>query len=133
MARLQEINCYLVPFFDNKILVLKRKNGYWEFPGGGIEWGESPENAAKREALEEIGLEIENLRLIGVTSATYEKDGNDKHSIYIVYMGTTKSKEVKISKEHDAFMWISVEELDYLRLGLNVQDIVRFIRETAFL
>lgn len=47
---------------NNKVGLIKRvRNGktYYVFPGGGIKAGETPENAAKREALEETGLEVE--------------------------------------------------------------------------
>lgn len=46
---------------DNKVGLIKRiREGtiYYVFPGGGIEYGETPEVAAKREALEELGVEV---------------------------------------------------------------------------
>lgn len=53
---------------NNEIAFIERvKNGntYFVFPGGGIKKGETPEEAAKREALEETGLEVEVLECIG--------------------------------------------------------------------
>jgi len=46
---------------SNKVVLIKRVKGdcvYFVFPGGGIEEGESPEEATKREALEELGVHI---------------------------------------------------------------------------
>lgn len=43
--------------------------GMWSLIGGGIDDGESPEQAAKREALEEIGVRIENLRYLATIDA----------------------------------------------------------------
>lgn len=48
----------LVDFGDQFVIIMDASNGFWFLPGGGVEQGESIEKAAKREALEELGLEI---------------------------------------------------------------------------
>lgn len=57
---------------DGKIVFIKRLNppfrGYFALPGGFVEYGEKLEEAAVREAMEETGLKIENLKLVGVYS-----------------------------------------------------------------
>jgi 8-oxo-dGTP pyrophosphatase MutT (NUDIX family) len=54
--RIQELNAYLVLFHEDRLLLLRRESGFWEFPGGSIDWGEDPRDAAVREAKEETGL-----------------------------------------------------------------------------
>ena len=49
----------LVDFADQFVIVMDTSNGFWFLPGGGVEQNESIEETAKREALEELGLEIE--------------------------------------------------------------------------
>ena len=119
--KIQELNTYVVVFSEDRILVLKRPNGLWEFPGGGIEWGETPEQTATRETKEETGLSVANLKLIGTTSATFEKEGNEKHALYIVYRAETGSKDVTLSREHTEYRWLSHNELKFLKLGLNAE------------
>jgi hypothetical protein len=48
----------LVDFDDKFAIVMDPSNGFWFLPGGGVEQNESMEEAARREAFEELGLEI---------------------------------------------------------------------------
>ncbi|RPK56185.1 RNA pyrophosphohydrolase [Streptomyces sp. ADI96-02] len=52
-----------------KVLMIRRQQRegklLWAFPGGGIEAGESPEQAAVRETAEEVGLEVKAVRVLG--------------------------------------------------------------------
>jgi 8-oxo-dGTP pyrophosphatase MutT (NUDIX family) len=53
-------------FYDNKVLLVKRRDvPVWVLPGGGIDDGESPENACIREAKEETGLDVSIDRKVG--------------------------------------------------------------------
>lgn len=126
--RIQEINAYLVLFHNDRILLLKRPNGFWEFPGGGLDWGEDPESCALRETSEETGLRAEDLKLVTITSATYEKDGNDKHSVYIVYRGTVKSDDVRLTGEHTESRWLTVGEAKYMKMALNAEPVLELLQ-----
>lgn len=70
------------------IVLIKRKNPPygWALPGGYIDYGESAENAAIREAKEETSLEIEDLRLLSVYS-TPDRDPRH-HTISTVFVAT---------------------------------------------
>ena len=54
-------------------------------PGGGIEFGESSEEALRREILEELGTEIENPRLLGVLENIFIFNGEKGHEIVFIY------------------------------------------------
>ena len=65
---------------DGGILLEKRSdNGWWGLPGGHVEIGESAQDAVVREVLEETGLVVEIMRLVGVYS---HPDG--AHSVHSV-------------------------------------------------
>jgi 8-oxo-dGTP diphosphatase len=62
---------------DNKVLLMKRRGphgtGTWSTPGGHLDFGESPEQCAAREAKEEVGVEVLNLQFRAVTNDLYSK------------------------------------------------------------
>ena len=62
-----------------------RWEGYWTLPGGGLDFGESPEEAAIREVEEETGLRIE-IKSLATIDTLYDTSGSeDFHGIRIVY------------------------------------------------
>lgn len=75
---------------NNGIVLIERKNEPfgWALPGGFVDYGESLESAAVREALEETSLDIENLRLMGCYSDP-ERDSR-MHTITTVFMATAE-------------------------------------------
>ena len=64
---------------DGKFLLGKRRNahgeGSWSFPGGHLEFGETVEACARRETLEETGLEIEDATLVSHTDDIFQEEG----------------------------------------------------------
>jgi 8-oxo-dGTP diphosphatase len=52
----------------------KHGAGSWSVPGGWLEYGESFEDAAKREALEETGLKVTNVRFMALTNNIFEAE-----------------------------------------------------------
>lgn len=79
---------------EGKIVLIRRKNEPfgWAIPGGFINFGESAEDAAAREAKEETGLDIEIVKLVGVYSDP-ERDPRT-HTITTVFHAKAKGKPV---------------------------------------
>jgi 8-oxo-dGTP pyrophosphatase MutT (NUDIX family) len=77
-------------FRENKVLLQRRKdNGLWGLPGGSLEPGESLEEAARREVLEEIGVVVDQLNLFGVYSGKDQfyqyPNGDQIYDVCVVY------------------------------------------------
>jgi 8-oxo-dGTP diphosphatase len=100
---------------NNKFLIGKRLNahgaGTWHLPGGHLELGESFEECAKREVLEETGLKIANVSFLTVTNDVFEK-GN-KHYVTIFLKADYVEGEPKVLEPDkcEEWKWISWDEL----------------------
>ncbi len=79
----------------------------WEFPGGKIELGETPETAIVREIKEELDTEIEVVKLLD----TVEYDYPQFHLSMDCFICKIKSGDL-VLKEHEAAKWLTKENLD---------------------
>ncbi len=101
MSHRQRIASYALIIVKGHILLTKHGRGpnigKWGLPGGGVEYGEHPENSLSREIFEETNLKIKTFKLDDVISAIVGPDARDLvqediHNVGIVY----KSKIAKL-------------------------------------
>ena len=83
---------------------------WWEFPGGKVEAGESPEDALKREIREELETHIVIERLV----TTVEYDYPSFHLTMHCFLCHVESGSLTL-KEHEAARWLSKDELHSVR------------------
>lgn len=81
--------------------------GGWEFPGGKMEAGETPQEALVREIMEELDTEIEVGELIDTVEYDYPKFHLTMHCFFC----TVKTGHL-VLKEHEAAKWLTFETLD---------------------
>ncbi|MCD7861927.1 MAG: 8-oxo-dGTP diphosphatase MutT [Lachnospiraceae bacterium] len=98
-------------YHDHKIFATQRGYGEfkdgWEFPGGKIEAGETPQEALVREIREELDTEIE----VGELLDTVEYDYPNFHLSMDCFLCKIKSGSL-VLKEHEAARWLTREKLD---------------------
>jgi 8-oxo-dGTP diphosphatase len=110
--------------------------GHWTLPGGGLNFGESPPDAALRELHEETGLRGQVIGLADVLSWSkrwiHPGDGVDEayHAIQIVYRVRITGGELRdeLNGSTDAARWFSRDDLS----GLPLVDLAREAARLAF-
>jgi len=96
---------------ENKVLLGQRPPGkslagLWEFPGGKIELGESPEKALHRELEEELGIDADIGALRIVTTHNYGEVG-----VLLVFFEVNFWKGEPKTIYHSQLKWVTIEEL----------------------
>ena len=119
-----EVTCAII-MEEDRVLIAQRSDFMahalkWEFPGGKLKAGESPERCIIREIREELGAEISVEGLL--PSVTYDYP---THSIKLIpFICTLESEEINL-KQHSDYRWIAkteVNDFDILEADLLVID-----------
>ncbi|MFH1643584.1 MAG: NUDIX hydrolase [bacterium] len=120
--------CVSVVIFSSqkKILVLKRSShepsypNFWDLPGGNVKSGETLQEAAKREAKEESGLDIELKKNHFCVYNCPDK----KFNIY-GFKARPINGDVLLSEEHTEFKWVSKNERKNLEYTPGVKATIK--------
>ncbi len=107
-----------------KVLLTKREdNVQWCLPSGGMEPGESASETCIREVLEETGLKIEVVRLIGIYTTPFElieyRDGTRVQLVALCFEGKVLEGELSLSNETTDYNYFSFEQISSLDLMIN--------------
>ncbi len=123
---------------DGEILLLVRRGrepymGSLALPGGFIEYGETVENAAVRETLEETGVQIKLEAILGVYSDP--KRDPRKHVLTTVFIGRPVEGNPVGGDDAAEASWVDLESLDSSTLafdhGLIVEDLKRWLKDNS--
>ncbi len=111
---------YVLAPADDALLLARIAPGFpgagrWTLPGGGVEWGEHPEDALHREVFEETGLRLGSIAYLGIDSQVYERDDGSPplHAIRILYT-TDMTGEPRVVEEGgsvDHAAWVPLQDL----------------------
>ena len=104
----------------------KHLAGYWEFPGGKIEEGESPEDSLQREIEEEFGVYAQVGAYLGENVHGY----GDKTVRLMAYEATVV-QDIHQSMDHDQIEWVELNQMDDYPLAPADVPLLRYLRRYA--
>ena len=115
--------------FDDALnfILIKRKNdpfkGHWALPGGFVDYGESVENAAVREALEETSIDVELIDLVGV----YSEPGRDPrgHTVTVAYTARGDLSKMNACDDAAEIGIFTPKNLDEIELAFDHAKIIK--------
>jgi 8-oxo-dGTP diphosphatase len=105
----------------------KHKGGFWEFPGGKVESGETIEQAIARELDEEVGIQVTEQSLFEHLEYDYPEK-----SLKFDFISVTRFENAPYGKEGQQGVWVPVPELaDYAFPEANMPILRRVMNEFA--
>ena len=102
-----------IVIYHHQILILKRVKpsqdglGFWELPGGGLEYGETPHDALIRELKEETNLDIKIIKPVYTFTAIRPQ----YQTVGIGFLCVPTNNHVKISHEHTEYKFVHSNDL----------------------
>ena len=99
-----------------QILILRRNESddrrplQWDIPGGRLETGEELIAGVEREIREESNLGVTGTRVIFTKTERRSWDGGEGNAVFIFYVSYAQSIDVTVSKEHDRYRWVTLQE-----------------------
>lgn len=117
--QVQVAACYLE--INNKLLLLQRAQGKlepgkWGVPAGKLENNETPENAAKRELLEETGIFLENPSRIQRLNSLYIRKPEVDYVYHVFKVQLDRIPEIHLSDEHQSYTWATSKDIETIAL-----------------
>ncbi|MBN2531612.1 MAG: (deoxy)nucleoside triphosphate pyrophosphohydrolase [Spirochaetales bacterium] len=115
---------------NGKYLVAKRQAGgslgkKWEFPGGKVEPGETPEQGLEREIKEEFAIKVKAKKFIG----SHQFKNEDKEYELMAYFTDILSGTITLSV-HDEIRWITIDEFDNFDFAESDRAIIKILKKT---
>lgn len=90
-----------------------QRNHKWQVAGGGMEWGEQPEDTLEREFLEELGVKPEIICPVPVVLTQNWHIGDHTSQVVLIsYIVTIDETKIKLNHEASAYGWFEEQTLD---------------------
>ena len=99
--------------FLRRAAASRRFGGHWEPPGGKVDAGEAIDVALEREVMEETGLRIHDLHVLGAV----EGDTPETRYVSVIFAAICEPGDLLLSEEHDDGVWLTPAEAVKLEIS----------------
>ena len=113
--------------YNRKILIIKRSKyaggdeNEWEFPGGGLKFGEDLLEGLAREIKEEVGLTVRTDKLLYAITRLVSPH---RQIVGLTYLSYADTEKVTLSEEHIDFMWVTLSRFTSMLNKTMLNDII---------
>lgn len=129
---------YIILYEEGKFLLTQRKvdaeddptfDGKWQLPGGGLEIGEHIKTVVKREAREELGIEVDLKRTLALTEVISHGEGWHGLCMAFLCKRVDTTKPIQVNHEAHAHGWYTLEEASKLELMPSMLEILQYVEK----
>ncbi len=116
---------------DDRYLLIKRAAepdaGLWSVPGGMVELGERAAEAAKREVLEETGLDVEIVEVLGVVDKIVEGDGGriKFHFVIVDYLANPVGGSLEAFSDALDAKWVKAADFQDYEMSPSLVELLK--------
>ena len=129
MSEVPLIGVGVVIIEEGRLLLIKRGNepgkGLWAVPGGKVRIGETLEAAARREASEETGLDVD----VGEVAWVGEHITDTRHIVLIDFYATATGGYLAASDDAAEAEWVELDMVDSYPLTPTMHDLIEELRQ----
>jgi ADP-ribose pyrophosphatase YjhB (NUDIX family) len=108
-----------------KFLLVQEDNGKWELPGGGLDWGESPQEGVAREIKEEMGLNVVSVASQPCYLTTAQRDSDQTWTSNVLFETVLENLDFTPSSECLALKFASKEEAETMPVFVTVREFLK--------
>jgi len=91
------------------VLIVNERNGGWDLPGGGLDWGEDTLSALAREMIEELGCEAK-IDPQPKALIPWNNNSTNVHVLWVLYLVTVNKSDIKPTEDVKEAKFVSIDE-----------------------
>lgn len=119
---------------EGKVLLCKshKWDNAYVIPGGHVELGETMEEALKREVMEETGLTVYDVKIVGMNESIFHPSFHEKrHFVFVNFLCRTNEADVKLDDESENFIWADLNEIEQYDLQEFTGALLLLLRDRS--